>query len=139
MKRTYWILGACLSLLLVGGFALDVSAQQQQQTPPATAPSAPSTPDTSTSPSTPPSPAPPSGTMQRDNPSATTPPATNNNTRIETRETERNTVTTPDSSRIFGLAPGVALLIGAALLVVIVVALVAMSKRSDEVTHTHRV
>jgi hypothetical protein len=139
MKRTYWILGACLSLLLVGGFALDVSAQQQQQTPPATAPSAPSTPDTSTSPSTPPSPAPPSGTMQRDNPSATTPPATNNNTRIETRETERNTVTTPDSGRIFGLAPGVALLIGAALLVVIVVALVAMSKRSDEVTHTHRV
>ena len=136
MKRTYWILGACLSLLLVGGLALDVSAQQQQ-TPPAAAPSAPSTPDASTSPSAPPSPTPPSGTMQRDNPSATTPPASNNNTRIETREVERNTVT--ENGQIFGMAPGIALLIGAALLVIIVVALVAMSKRSDEVTHTHRV
>jgi hypothetical protein len=134
MKRTYWILGACLSLLLVGGFALDVSAQQQ--TPPTTAPSTPSTPDTSTSPSTPPS-SPPSGTMQRDSPSATTPPASPNGSRLETRDTPA----TPgaENGRIFGMAPGVALLIGAALLVVIVIALVAMSKKSDEVTHTHRV
>ncbi|HKZ06328.1 MAG TPA: hypothetical protein VJU81_12725 [Methylomirabilota bacterium] len=133
MKRTYWILGACLSLLLVGGLALDVSAQQQP--PPATAPSTPSTPDPSTSPSTPPSP--PSGTMQRDNPSATMPPAAPDGSRLETRDTPR--APGAENGRIFGLAPGVALLIGAALLVVIVIALVAMSKKSDEVIHTHRV
>jgi hypothetical protein len=140
MKRTYWIFGACLSLLLVGGLVLDVSAQQQTP-PPAAAPSAPSTPDSSTSPSTSPSlpspPTPPLGTMQRDNPSATTPPSSN--TQIETRETERIRVVERDGARLFGIAPTLALLIGAGLLVVIVVGLVAMSRRSDEVTHTHRV
>jgi hypothetical protein len=133
MKRTYWILGACLSLLLIGGLALDVSAQQQQQTPPAAAPSAPSTPDRSTSPSAPPAPSPttpPSGTMQRDVPAGTTP---------ADRTTLDRPAPTGESGRIFGMAPSVALLIGAALLVIIVIALVAMSKRSDEVTHTHRV
>jgi hypothetical protein len=138
MKRTYWILGACLSLLLIGGTALEVSAQQTS--PPAAPPSA-TTPDSSPSSPTTTPPAAPGGAMQRDNPSATTPPPgnTQGNTQIETRSTERTTVVDRDGGRIFGVQPAVALVIGAAVLVVIVIGLVAMSRRSDEVTHTHRV
>ena len=134
MKRTYWMLAASLCLMLIGGFALDVSAQQTP--PPAAAPSAPpsTTPPDSTSPkpATPPS----DSTMQRENPA--NPPSTN--TQTDTRTTERNTtVVDREGGRIFGVQPTVALVIGAALLVVIVFGLVAMSRRSDDVTHTHRV
>jgi cobalamin biosynthesis Mg chelatase CobN len=132
MKRTYWILGACLSLLLVGGLAMDVSAQQ---TPPPAAPSAPteSKPDTgATQPSSPYQATPPGGQMQQQ------PPSTN--TQIESRSTEKTTVIDRDGSKIFGMDPMAAMIIGAVLLVVIVIGLVAMSRRGDtEVHHHHRV
>jgi cobalamin biosynthesis Mg chelatase CobN len=134
MKRTYWVIGACLSLLLLGGLAFDVSAQQSA--PPAAAPSAPPTETTKpeATPSQPaaPSPAAPSGQMRQDTPQ---PPSTNT---IE-RSTEKTTVVDRDSGRIFGMQPTVAMIIGAVLLVVIVLGLVAMSRRGDttEVHHEH--
>jgi cobalamin biosynthesis Mg chelatase CobN len=130
MKRTYWIIGACLSLLLVGGLAMDVSAQQSA--PPA-APSAPAEtkPDSgATQPSSPSQATPPSGQMQQQ------PPSTN--TQIESRSSEKTTIVERNgSSKIFGMDPMAAMIIGAVVLVVIVIGLVAMSRRTDEVHHTH--
>ena len=125
MKRMYWIIGACLSLLLVGGLAMDVSAQQS-------APPAPSSAPTETKPDQPASPSratPPSGQMERQQ----TPPPPN--TQIETRS--ERIVEREMPGRIFGVDPMVALIVGAVLVVVIVVGLVAMSRRTDEVHHTH--
>ena len=61
--------------------------------------------------------------------------------KVETRS-ESRTETQPgapggSSGRILGLDPGVLLVVGAALLIVIVLALVAMSKKSE--THDHRI
>lgn len=127
MKRMNWVIGACLSLLLVGGLAMDVSAQQS-------APPAPSSAPTETKPDQPASPSPatpPSGQMERQQ----TPPPTNNNTQIETRSERIVERETP--GRIFGVDPMVALIVGAVLLIVIVVGLVAMGRRTEDVHHTH--
>jgi len=130
MKRTYWVFAACLSLLLLGGLAYDVSAQQTP--PPSAAPSAPPTepakPPAITPPTTTPDPAAPSGQMRQDTPQ---PPSTNT--------IERNTtVVDRDSHRIFGMQPTVALIIGAVLLVIIILGLVAMSRgRGDTEIHEH--
>ena len=134
MKRMYWVIAACLSLALLGGLAYDVSAQQSA--PPAAAPSAPPTEQTKpeAAPSQPaaPNPAAPSGQMRQDTPQ---PPSTNT---IERSTSEKTTVVDRDSGRIFGLQPTVAMIIGAVLLVVIVLGLVAMSRRGDsEVHHEH--
>jgi hypothetical protein len=131
MKRTYWVIGACLSLLLVGGLAMDVSAQQSA--PPA-APSAPAEtkPDSgATQPSSPSQATPPSGQMQQQQPPSS-------NTQIESRTERWTTVVEREGSKIFGVDPTLAMIIGAVLLVVIVIGLVAMSRRTEEVdTHTH--
>ena len=120
MKRMYWVIGACLSLLLAGGLAMDVSAQQS-------APPAPSSAPTETKPDQPASPSPatpPSGQMERQQ------------TQIETRSERIVERETP--GRVFGVDPMVALIVGAVLLIVIVVGLVAMSRRTtDDVHHTH--
>ena len=133
MKRTYWLIAACLTLVLLGGFAYDVSAQTSAP-PPAAAPTAPPTepskPEGAVTP--PPAPAPgPGGTMRQDTPQ---PPSSST---IE--RTDRTTVVERDSGRIFGMQPTVALIIGAVLLVVIVLGLVAMSRRGGdtEVHHEH--
>ena len=131
MKRMYWVLGACLSLLLIGGLAMDVSAQQSTPPAPSSAPTE-SKPDTSNAPAAP-APAAPSGQMERQQ----APPSTNNNTQIETRS-ERIVERETSGGRIFGVDPMVAMVIGAVLLIVIVVGLVAMSKRTEDVHH-HRV
>ena len=137
MKRTYWVFAACLSLLLLGGLAYDVSAQQTP--PPSAAPSAPPTEPTKPGavtppPATSPDPATPSGQMRQDTPQ---PPSSS--TTIE----RNTTVVERDHGRIFGMQPTVALIIGAVLLVVIVLGLVAMSRgggRDTEIhEHHHRV
>lgn len=137
MKRTYWVFAACLSLLLLGGLAYDVSAQQTP--PPSAAPSAPPTEPTKPGavtppPATSPDPAAPSGQMRQDTPQ---PPSSS--TTIE----RNTTVVDRDHGRIFGMQPTVALIIGAVLLVVIVLGLVAMSRgggRDTEIhEHHHRV
>jgi cobalamin biosynthesis Mg chelatase CobN len=111
----------------VGGLAMDVSAQQS---PPPASPSAPSEtrPDTGSPPASPSQT--PSGQPQQPPSSSTT------NTQIESRS-ERIVEREAPSGQIFGVDPMVALIVGAVLLVVIVFALVAMSRRTDDVHHTH--
>lgn len=117
----YWVIGACLGLLLVGGLAVNVSAQQSA--PPPLAP-AETRPD-ATQPS-PPSPAtPPSGQMQQA-------PSTIAQIEFRTEGLKRLVARDAEGSKILGIDPIVALIVGTVLLV-----LVAMSGRTDEVHHTH--
>jgi hypothetical protein len=126
MKRN-WTIGLCLTLLLtpllIGGFALDASAQQ----PSAPAPATPAVPDGSAPSSPPPPPAP-----QVQAPA----PSTNVQTDTRTEKTER--IVEREPGTFLGVNPTIALLVGAAVLIVIVFSLVAMSRRRDEVRHTHQ-
>lgn len=124
--RTSWIAGLLLSLLLIGGFALDVSAQQPAA-PPAPA-------DTTTpAPDSPARPAPQGdSSVQPAQPPA--PPSTN--TQVETR-TERTERVVERPGTFLGVNATVAMVIGAVLVIVVIIGMVAMSRRSDEVRHTH--
>ncbi len=122
MTRTNWIAGTFLSLLLIGGFALDVSAQQ---------PAAPPAPAESTQTPTPQAPAP-----QGDSSAQPAPPPSTNNTQIETR-TERTERIVEKPGTFLGVDATVAMIIGAVLVIVVVIGLVAMSRRGDEVRETH--
>ena len=124
MKRTHWIAGIFLSLLLIGGFALDVSAQQPA------APSAPA--ETTQTPAQPQAPAPQSDSSAQ--PAQPAQPPSSNNTQIETR-TERTVVERPGT--FLGVDATVAMVLGAVLVVVVVIGLVAMSRRGDGVRETH--
>ena len=62
-------------------------------------------------------------------------PPTNTQTEVRTEKSER--IVEREPGKFLGVDPTVALLLGAALLIVIVFALVAMSRRRDEVQHTH--
>jgi hypothetical protein len=133
MNSKNWILALCLGLLVIGG-ALEVTAQQPT-------PQAPATPQTETAPApdrTPTQPAP-------ENPPAQTPtprteyggqpaPAPPTGSQIDTRP-----ATNGESRSLFGIDPTVAVIIGAALLVIIVISLVAMSRRTDTSTSTRNV
>jgi hypothetical protein len=122
MNRS-WTIGLCLTLLLIGGVALDASAQQPPA--PATPPSAesrPPAPDSSA----------PGGTPQTQPPQMQQAP----NVQTETRtETER--IVEREPGKFLGVDPTVAMIVGAVLLIVIVFALVAMGRRRDEIHHTH--
>jgi hypothetical protein len=123
-----WTIGICLTLLLIGGFALDASAQQPSAPAPSTpavpAEPKPQAPDSSTpQPSQPPSPQ-----MQQA-------PSTNVQTETRTEKSER--IIEREPGKFLGVDPTVAMILGAALLIVIVFALVAMSRRRDEIQHTH--
>lgn len=123
-----WTIGICLTLLLIGGFAVDARAQQPSAPAPAT-PAAPADPKTQApDSSSAPQPAQPSAPQMQQAPST--------NTQTETRtETER--IVEREPGKFLGVDPTVAMLLGAALLIVIVFALVAMSRRRDEIQHTH--
>ena len=127
MKRMNWVIGSMLALLLVGGLAIDVSAQQ----PAAPAPPAQTESKPADSGSTPPAQQQPSGQVQ-------TPQVPSSNVQIESR-TERTERVVERPSSFLGMDPTVALAIGAVLFIVIVVGLVAMSRRTEEVHHTHHV
>ena len=124
MKRN-WTIGLCLTLLVaslvIGGLALDASAQQ----PSAPAPATPAVPDGSAPSSPPPPPA----------PQVQPAPSTNVQTDTRTEKTER--IVEREPGTFLGINPTIALMVGAALLVVIVFALVSMSRRKEEVRHTH--
>jgi hypothetical protein len=124
--------GFCLTLLLtsllVGGLAVDASAQQ----PTAPAPAAPAVPSDSTAR---PDSSAPSSTPQSQPPAMQQAPSTNVQTDTRTEKTER--IVEREPGTFLGVNPTIALLVGAALLVVIVFALVSMSRRKDEVRHTH--
>ena len=127
MNRMNWVIGSMLALLLVGGLAVDVSAQQ---------PAAPAPAQTETKPaesgSTPPA--------AQSAPQTQAPPAQvpSSNVTIESK-TEKTERVVEQSPRFLGMDPTLAMVLGAVLLIVIVVGLVAMSRRTEEVTHTHRV
>lgn len=130
MNRMNWIVGSMLALLLVGGLALDVSAQQPATpTPPAQTETKPPA-DSST----------PSATQPAPQPGAQSSPAQvpSSNVTIDSR-TERVERVVEERGRFLGMDPTLAMVLGAVLLIVIVVGLVAMSRRTEEVTHTHRV
>jgi len=126
MKRN-WTIGLCLTLLLpsllIGGLALDASAQQ----PSAPAPATPPVPDASAPSSPPPPPAP-----------QVQPPAPSTNVQTDTRTEKTERIVEREPGTFLGVNPTIALLVGAALLIVIVFSLVAMSRRRDEVHHTHQ-
>ena len=131
MKRMSWVMGSMLALLLVGGLALDVSAQQPAApAPPAQTESKPAAP--SDSGSTPPAQQQPSGQVQ-------TPQVPSSNVQIESRTERTERVVEQPGGSFLGMDPTVALAIGAVLFIVIVVGLVAMSRRTEEVHHTHHV
>lgn len=127
MNRMNWVIGSMLALLLVGGLAVDVSAQQ---------PAAPAPAQTETKPaesgSTPPA---AQSAPQQQAPPAQVP---SSNVTIESK-TERSERVVEQPARFLGMDPTLAMVLGAVLLIVIVVGLVAMSRRTEEVTHTHRV
>ena len=124
MTRTNWIVGRiCLSLLLIGGFALDVTAQQPA------APSAPA--ETQPAPERNPASPPPPRTEYRGQP-RTAP----DNSQIETR-IERTDRVVEQPSTFLGVDATVAMVIGAVLVIVVVIGLVAMSRRGGEVRHTN--
>jgi Tfp pilus assembly protein FimV len=130
MRRMNWAIGSMLALLLVGGLALDVSAQQPAApAPPAQTESKPATPPDSGSPASPSAPQ-PGGQVQ-------TPQVPSTNVQIESR-TERSERVVERPGRFLGMDPTVAAVLGAVLLIVIVVALVAMGRRTEDI-HTHRV
>ena len=133
MNRMNWVIGSMLALLLVGGLALDVSAQQPAApTPPAQTETKPATPpDSSATPPATQSAPQPGGQVQ-------TPQVPQSNVQIETR-TERTERVVEQPARLLGMDATLAMVLGAVLLIVIVVGLVAMSRRTDEVHHTHRV
>jgi hypothetical protein len=119
MNRTSWIAGVCVSLLLIGGVALDVSAQQ--------APAPPAPAETTPAPANPTPPVP--RTEYGGQPQQAPPTGSQIETRPEPRA-ER------ESGTFLGVNPTVAMVIGAVLVIVVVIGLVAMSRRGDEVRET---
>ena len=125
MKRTNWIAGIVLSLLLIGGFAVDVTAQQPAA-PPAPA-------ETQQTPDTKPAPQGDASSTPQAQPAQ--PPSSN--TQIETR-TERTERVVERPGTFLGVDATVAMVLGAILVIVVVIGIVAMSRRSgDDVHHTH--
>jgi hypothetical protein len=127
-----WTIGLCLTLLLtsllIGGLAFDAGAQQ----PTAPVPAAPAAPSDSTAH---PDSSAPSSTPQSQPPAMQQAPSTNVQTDTRTEKTER--IVEREPGTFLGVNPTIALMVGAALLVVIVFALVSMSRRKEEVRHTH--
>jgi hypothetical protein len=123
--RTNWIAGIVLSLLLIGGFAVDVTAQQPAA-PPAPA-------ETQQTPDTKPAPQGDASSTPQAQPAQ--PPSSN--TQIETR-TERTERVVERPGTFLGVDATVAMVLGAILVIVVVIGIVAMSRRSGEdVHHTH--
>lgn len=127
MTSAKWITGTCLSLLLIGASAFDARAQQ----PPAP-PSAVETPQTPESPARPstPTPTPPVPRTEYGGQPAQAPPT---NSQIDTRAEPRPA---GESRGFLGVDPTLAMVLGAVLLIVVIIGLVSMSRRTDEVRDT---
>lgn len=126
-----WTIGIYLTLLLIAGFTVNASAQQPTAPTPAVpaapADSKPQAPDSGNASQ----PAQPQSPQMQQAP----PPSTQTETRTE--KTER--IVESEPGKLLGVDPTVAMILGAALLIVIIFAMVAISRRRDEVEHIHRV
>ena len=124
MKPMNVFLGACLSVLLLLGMAAEIGAQQPPAPADATktdsAPATPSGEDKS-------APAPPAPPAAQSPGAQTSPPSVTIDRQVETR-TER---VEREPARFLGLDPTIAAILGAVLVVVVVLGLVAMSRRED--------
>lgn len=120
MNRPHWIAAMVLSILLIGGFAVGVSAQQ---------PAAPPAPAESTQ-AAPPSSPPPATQSDSTAQPAPAPQAPSTNTQIETR-TERTERIVETPGTFLGVNATLAMVLGAVLVIVVVIGIVAMSRRGD--------
>ena len=123
-------LGLLLSLFTIGGVVLDAGAQQAPPPPaPVQTPHTPQTPD-----STPPPPQmePARPQTEYGGQPAQTPPS---GSQIDTRPAP---LADRDSGRFLGVDSTLAMVLGAVLVVVVVIGIVAMSRRGDEVRDPHR-
>ena len=138
MKPGNWIVAVfMLSLLAVAGVAIDASAQT------------PATPDTkqSTPESTPSQPAPSTQAEDKGSPAAPPPGARTDqpqqsapgSTVIERQVETRSERVEREPARILGVDPVIALIVGAVVLVVIILGMVAMSRREEDHPHRHTV
>ena len=136
MRPGSWIVAAFVSLLVITGVAIDAGAQA-----PATAPetkqsapeSTPSQPAPSTQGEDKGSPAATPPAARTDQPAPPAPGSTVIERQVETRTVER------EPARILGVDPVIALVIGAVVLVVIILGMVAMSRREEDHPHRHTV
>ena len=135
MKPGHWIVAAfMLSLLAVAGIGVDASAQTPATPDTKSAPeSTPSQPAPSTQSEDKGSPAAPPSGARTDQPQQPAPGSTVIDRQVETRTVER------EPARILGVDPVIALIIGAVVLVVIILGMVAMSRREEEHPHRHTV
>ena len=143
MKRSL-IVAICLSLFAIVGLAASASAQQPAAAPDTKAPETKqSAPDTTPAQPAPggdkstedkSSPAAPAPGARTDQPVQTPPGPSVIERQIETRSerVER------EPARLFGLDPAVALIVGAVVLIVVVLGIVAMSRREED-PHRHTV
>ncbi len=144
MKRN-WIVAICLSLFAIAGLAASASAQQPTAAPDTKAPETKqSAPDTQPAQSAPGatdkstddkgSPAAPPPGARTEQPVQTPPGPSVIERQVETRSerVER------EPARLFGLDPAVALIVGAVVLIVVVLGIVAMSRREED-PHRHTV
>ena len=138
MKPGNWILAAFVSLLVITGVAIDASAQAPAAAPETkqSAPeSTPSQPAPSTQGEDKGSPAAPPPGARTDQPQKSEPGSTVIDRQVETR-TER---VEREPARILGVDPVIALIVGAVVLVVIILGMVAMSRREEDHPHRHTV
>ena len=138
MKPGNWIVAVfVLSLLTVAGVAIDANAQAPA--PPDTKQSAPESAPAQPAPSTQGedkgSPAAPSPGARTDQPQQPAPGSTVIDRQVETRSerVER------EPARILGVDPVIALIVGAVVLVVVILGMVAMSRREEDHPHRHTV
>lgn len=124
MTRANWIASTCLSLMLIGGFALDASAQQPPA-PPAPV-ETPQTPDRS--------PAPPAPRVPQAEYGGQPSQAPPTSSQIDTRPAPR----VEREPGFLGVDPTLAMVLGAVLLIVVVIGIVAMSRRSGEAREHRR-
>ena len=138
MKPGNWIIVALVSLLVVAGIAIDAGAQAPAATP-ETKQSAPESPPSQPAPSTQGedkgSPAAPPTGARTDQPQQTAPGSTVIERQVETRSERIER----EPARILGVDPVIALVVGAVVLVVIILGMVAMSRREEDHPHRHTV
>jgi hypothetical protein len=126
MNGKNWMLAICLGLLLIGGFALEASGQQPA------APAAPT--ETTPVPERPAQPTPQTPPPPRTEYGGQPPQAPPTGSQIETRPMP---LAGREPGGFLGVDPTIAMVIGAVLVIVVVIGLVAMSRRSGTVRHTH--